>query len=374
MHQDVVVHAGTGSGKTAIAGAVHFHPNTKGMWKLPGSVSAFVQRAGRAARDPNHKGLAVLLVEKTAYSINLEEEVAGKGNTNTKKVPMSAKEKAGARGRARNILRAVVYSGVPMMDALMIKLNICSGKSTLNPRTRVFTYCCKLVFVDASPALLNRTRPGVPIKLKRKTAVKKSEEPIHEVESVLREWRRRTYDCDHQYALYGPSAILPDEMIQDLASVGPVPSLARLQEILADRWCFIVEYGDEVVKELGKLTIPEISVSKKRNRVEESGYEDGETSKKDMMNNSTNIQNQGPEASTSTATVNETPMSANLNHSNPPSSTLNPLQSTHPHPYYMSYQWLSGPERFAWYYVPSALPPPTNLGQSIASYPPYQPQ
>ncbi|KAF5338579.1 hypothetical protein D9758_016970 [Tetrapyrgos nigripes] len=45
------------------------------QWKLPGSVSAFVQCAGRAARDPTRTGLAVLLVEKTAYSINLEKEV-----------------------------------------------------------------------------------------------------------------------------------------------------------------------------------------------------------------------------------------------------------------------------------------------------------
>ncbi|KAF5334088.1 hypothetical protein D9758_018503 [Tetrapyrgos nigripes] len=45
------------------------------QWKLPGLVSAFVQRASRAARDPTRTGLAVLLVEKTAYSINLEKEV-----------------------------------------------------------------------------------------------------------------------------------------------------------------------------------------------------------------------------------------------------------------------------------------------------------
>ncbi|EKM53696.1 uncharacterized protein PHACADRAFT_164002 [Phanerochaete carnosa HHB-10118-sp] len=42
------------------------------QWKLPKSLSQFVQRAGRAARQPGHKGLAVLLVERAAYSKNIE--------------------------------------------------------------------------------------------------------------------------------------------------------------------------------------------------------------------------------------------------------------------------------------------------------------
>ncbi|EDR03125.1 uncharacterized protein LACBIDRAFT_307604 [Laccaria bicolor S238N-H82] len=40
------------------------------QWKLPSSVSSFIQRAGRAARGPG-SGLAVLLVEKSAYNIDL---------------------------------------------------------------------------------------------------------------------------------------------------------------------------------------------------------------------------------------------------------------------------------------------------------------
>ncbi|KAH9172320.1 P-loop containing nucleoside triphosphate hydrolase protein [Lactarius sanguifluus] len=39
------------------------------QWKLPEKLSSFVQRAGQAARGPNTVGLAVLLVEPTAYSI-----------------------------------------------------------------------------------------------------------------------------------------------------------------------------------------------------------------------------------------------------------------------------------------------------------------
>ena len=41
------------------------------QWKLPSSISSFVQRAGRAARGHGRTGLAVLLVEKSAYEADL---------------------------------------------------------------------------------------------------------------------------------------------------------------------------------------------------------------------------------------------------------------------------------------------------------------
>jgi superfamily II DNA/RNA helicase len=48
------------------------------QWKMPGSVSVFVQRAGRVARGPGRFGLAVLLVEPSAYGVDVAEEVAAK--------------------------------------------------------------------------------------------------------------------------------------------------------------------------------------------------------------------------------------------------------------------------------------------------------
>lgn len=41
------------------------------QWKLPTTVSSFVQRAGRAARGSGRTGIAVLLVEKTVYDADL---------------------------------------------------------------------------------------------------------------------------------------------------------------------------------------------------------------------------------------------------------------------------------------------------------------
>lgn len=41
------------------------------QWKLPATFSNFIQRAGRAARGRDRRGLAVLLVEKLAYNTDL---------------------------------------------------------------------------------------------------------------------------------------------------------------------------------------------------------------------------------------------------------------------------------------------------------------
>lgn len=54
---------------------------------MPATFSHFIQRAGRAARGRGRTGVAVLLVEKSAYNQNLVSHVppsASSGNKNTK--------------------------------------------------------------------------------------------------------------------------------------------------------------------------------------------------------------------------------------------------------------------------------------------------
>jgi superfamily II DNA/RNA helicase len=65
---------------------------------LPASISLFVQRAGRAARASGRTGLAILLVEPSAYGIDLAEGVAtktsrGKGKKKTEKEKETNAEK-----------------------------------------------------------------------------------------------------------------------------------------------------------------------------------------------------------------------------------------------------------------------------------------
>ncbi|KAJ7698295.1 hypothetical protein B0H17DRAFT_1196880 [Mycena rosella] len=63
------------------------------QWKLPASMSLFVQRAGRAARAKGRTGLAILLVEPSAYGIELAEGVSGKITGAKPKREASDKEK-----------------------------------------------------------------------------------------------------------------------------------------------------------------------------------------------------------------------------------------------------------------------------------------
>jgi hypothetical protein len=80
------------------------------QWKLPASVSTFVQRAGRAARGPGRVGLAVLLVEKSVYEADLSRLESGFNNTKSKKskgvrqsstYPKATKKYAISRGLLR---------------------------------------------------------------------------------------------------------------------------------------------------------------------------------------------------------------------------------------------------------------------------------
>lgn len=52
------------------------------QWKLPLTLSNFIQRAGRAARDSNRHGIAILLVERSAYA---QSNLARPRSTRTRK-------------------------------------------------------------------------------------------------------------------------------------------------------------------------------------------------------------------------------------------------------------------------------------------------
>lgn len=55
------------------------------QWKLPTTLSSFVQRAGRAARGEGRTGLAVLLVEKSVYKFDLQAFQDQRANASGKK-------------------------------------------------------------------------------------------------------------------------------------------------------------------------------------------------------------------------------------------------------------------------------------------------
>lgn len=69
------------------------------QWKLPSSLSQFIQRAGRAARSHGRSGIAILLVEKAAYSIDTETSAEASGAKSNAKAPKPG-------GRRKNWKRA----------------------------------------------------------------------------------------------------------------------------------------------------------------------------------------------------------------------------------------------------------------------------
>lgn len=69
------------------------------QWKAPEDLSAWVQRAGRAARAPGRKGLAVLLVERSAFAPQ-DPSSKGKDPANP-----ATKKKAGQHAVAHGVKR-----------------------------------------------------------------------------------------------------------------------------------------------------------------------------------------------------------------------------------------------------------------------------
>ncbi|KAJ6543187.1 P-loop containing nucleoside triphosphate hydrolase protein, partial [Mycena sp. CBHHK59/15] len=63
------------------------------QWKAPKNMSFWVQRAGRAARGRDREGLAVMLVERTAFEVNSTGI-----DSNAKPVEASIRGRVGARG------------------------------------------------------------------------------------------------------------------------------------------------------------------------------------------------------------------------------------------------------------------------------------
>ncbi|THU88253.1 hypothetical protein K435DRAFT_866442 [Dendrothele bispora CBS 962.96] len=243
-------------------------------------------------------GLGVLLVEKTAYSVDLEKEVNDRQGAKAKKQVTSSKEQAAVRkvkdqyAKSCGVLRGT-YTGKSDTNVerrerkldgeleheglyTLVQTGICRRRvlamvfdqdaDNLGPTVP----CCDLCNVE----LLNRVRPGPPLpKSKRKSAIKKSDQPFMEIQTKLREWRSKTHQEDFRNSMFGPSAILPDDLIQDLASVGPIPTLIHLDKILAGRWYFFSEYGSELLTVLKEIVIPEAKVSSKRARADSEATE-----------------------------------------------------------------------------------------------------
>ncbi|KAJ3523707.1 hypothetical protein NMY22_g11325 [Coprinellus aureogranulatus] len=253
------------------------------QWKLPSSLSLFVQRAGRAARAPNRQGLAILLVERTAYNTQIDEELLksaavgvkkGRGKTTVK--PVAAKrsrKEVNAHAIANGVKRG---SSSAKNDAVVgacrdLEPNASSPDEgllafvqTTACRRRIVTkvyrnknlttpnLCCDL----CNPELLNRCRPPQVPKKPRQVAKnsEETEEPVLAVQTALRDWRMTVHANDFPWAPFGPSALLSDAMVDTLASFGRITTQEHLSRALGS-WIWSDRYSVSLLAAL--VAIPE---------------------------------------------------------------------------------------------------------------------
>ncbi|KAF4610293.1 hypothetical protein D9613_010675 [Agrocybe pediades] len=247
------------------------------QWKLPSCVSAFVQRAGRAARDPSRAGLAVLLVEKSVFDVNITQVDREEGDKNTpatkrkgvrqslahSKAPKGYAVRHGVQRGAHhglsddNLLNAAVPLDSKSPDEGLYSL-VQTGKCRREVLGEIYDNehpdptapCCDL----CDPSLLNRTRPAAPEPVPRKMTVKTGVID-KKVELTLLGWRRKIWERDFKDSMLGPSVVLRDEIIETLSSVGPVARLHELEQVTGDDWPWFGKYGDELLEEMSKLAI-----------------------------------------------------------------------------------------------------------------------
>ncbi|KAH9842930.1 P-loop containing nucleoside triphosphate hydrolase protein [Rhodofomes roseus] len=261
------------------------------QWKLPATFSNFIQRAGRAARGRGRRGLAVLIVERSAYSIDLTQaEVTPDGPASSEAATMQRTKNVGgakAKGRKRKTPQARAKAPKQYADAHGVNRGGTSCKDNIptgqQPRLNLEAVdegllafvqsvkCRRRVWAEAfesptstvpttgpccdicHPSLLERTRPGT-IQQTKKAKRVVCGLPDIEAQLALYEWRDSVYDRDHTASLYDSSAILDDTAIERLASVGN-QSQDVLTAMLKPSWIWWDKYGHDLLAHLATLDI-----------------------------------------------------------------------------------------------------------------------
>jgi hypothetical protein len=124
--------------------------------------------------------------------------------------------------------------------------------------------CCDL----CNPSLLDRVRPGQPPATQRQTTIKKGI-ASDSVRNALYAWRRTIKNQYYPKAVWAPQAILDNATCELLASVGPVNTKARLEQLIRSTWHRWEQHSNELFELLRDLNIPPLptpvnSASKKR--------------------------------------------------------------------------------------------------------------
>ncbi|KAJ7248081.1 P-loop containing nucleoside triphosphate hydrolase protein [Mycena rebaudengoi] len=124
------------------------------QWKAPKTLSSWIQRAGRAARKGGTEGLAVMIVEKSAFEVNLLDD---KSPAEAPLDPLDVPPDAPAEG-----LYALIQATTCRRIVLM---KIFKNSAPNVPAHR----CCDI----CNPKLFDQVRPSKPVKATRQKGIRK---------------------------------------------------------------------------------------------------------------------------------------------------------------------------------------------------------
>lgn len=118
--------------------------------------------------------------------------------------------------------------------------------------------CCDI----CNPELLELSKPGKPASSTRSRKVKRGE-PFEEARQRLNAWRTSIVERDFKHALFGPSAILSDDMIDLLTSVGNIKLKSYFEELVGHHWGWYSEYGTDLFALVSGWEIPKQTKARK---------------------------------------------------------------------------------------------------------------
>ncbi|KAI0091120.1 P-loop containing nucleoside triphosphate hydrolase protein [Irpex rosettiformis] len=274
------------------------------QWKLPSTLSNFIQRAGRAARGRDQEGLAVLLVEPSAYTIAPTSSNAKALAVQTKKIKVkrTASEKAiskewatthGVKRGGHEGNDSVPTGEKPVLDVCADDEGLLAFVQSVSCRRKLWgeifestqVLACTVPCCDiCSPALLQRTRPAL---ITRPVAAARALQrgiPDSLVRSLLEAWREEVFERDHKYSSLDSAAILCDDDILRLASLGKLAREA-VEMALKPSWPWWDQYGNELIAKMDGVEISFVPIRKqprKSKRSPASGADNSEVSVKKL--------------------------------------------------------------------------------------------
>ncbi|KAF8952569.1 P-loop containing nucleoside triphosphate hydrolase protein [Flammula alnicola] len=260
------------------------------QWKVPKNISSWVQRAGRAARAPGRQGLAVMIVEKSAFEIaaipqpltdstrgvalsRVRGRGRGRGGVQGRAVPAkNGPRYAVAHGQRRGMFGGE-HDEMTVLNETHITLAMLQDAAgegiyfyiqTTNCRRSVLRMifrnepsgvdkasCCDLcnsrLFDQVCPSKLQATT--------RQKALKRVA-PVDSVRMALYGWRREMKRKYWPRSLWGPQSILDNGTCELLASIGPVESESFLSSVLKASWEWWDKLSTELFSFLQALDIP----------------------------------------------------------------------------------------------------------------------